>query len=165
MRSHFIIITNHRNLKNLLTQTIQIPEQQTFLCKLFGFYFTIIYRPGKDNKVADALSRSSDENEEEEVIYSNSSKGETGSLFHLSTPILYPLLENLMQETEKNEKLQEQICKIKNGDNSLQNFKSHNGLIKFVGKLHLIPNSPIIPLVLNEFHDSMTRGHSRIKAP
>ena len=54
---HFIIKTDHQSLKGLIEQTIQTPEQQKWLTKLLGYDFTITYRPGRDNKVADALSR------------------------------------------------------------------------------------------------------------
>lgn len=46
--SHFLIKIDHKSLKNLLTQTIQTPEQQIFLCKLLEFDFTI-YKLGKEN--------------------------------------------------------------------------------------------------------------------
>ena len=53
----FIIQTDHRSLKELLTQVIQTPEQQLYLSKLLGYHYEIHYRSGKSNVVADALSR------------------------------------------------------------------------------------------------------------
>lgn len=97
---HFIIKTDHRSLKNILTQVIQTPEQQVFLCKLLGYDFTIIYKPGKDNRVADALSRSFDDSEEE-IIFSYSSVAEKGSMLALSVPI-NSLIEDLRKENIEN---------------------------------------------------------------
>lgn len=54
---HFIIRTDHKSLKELLTQVIQTPEQQHYLRKLMGFHFTIEYKAGAENTAADALSR------------------------------------------------------------------------------------------------------------
>ncbi|XP_030479409.2 uncharacterized protein LOC115696659 [Cannabis sativa] len=54
---HFTIRTDHKSLKELLTQVIQTPEQQQVLRKLIGFHFSIEYKAGKENSVADALSR------------------------------------------------------------------------------------------------------------
>lgn len=54
---YFIIQTDHRSLKELLTQVIQTPEQQFYLSKLLGYHYDIQYKPGKTNTVADALSR------------------------------------------------------------------------------------------------------------
>jgi len=53
----FHILTDHRSLKELLTQVIQTPEQQMYLARLMGYDYTIMYRSGSSNKVADALSR------------------------------------------------------------------------------------------------------------
>lgn len=83
MGRQFTIRTDHRSLKNLLSQVIQTPEQQTFLCKLLGFQYVIEYKPGKDNVVADSLSRVMEEPIQKE-----------GSIMSLSTPVL-DLIEEL----------------------------------------------------------------------
>ncbi|KAF7840497.1 Transposon Ty3-I Gag-Pol polyprotein [Senna tora] len=54
----FTIRTDQKSLRHLTDQTLQTPEQEEWLPKLLGFQFTIEYKPGKLNTVADALSRS-----------------------------------------------------------------------------------------------------------
>jgi len=54
---HFFVFTDQKSLKELMVQTIQTPEQQKWAAKLQGFSFEIHYKPGKNNLVADALSR------------------------------------------------------------------------------------------------------------
>jgi len=57
----FQIKTNHQSLKYFLEQHISSPEQQKWVTKLFGYDYEIIYKKGKDNVVADALSRKYEE--------------------------------------------------------------------------------------------------------
>lgn len=54
---HFTIITNHRSLKELLTQVIQTPEQHMYLAHLMGYDYQIQYRSDSHNQATDALSR------------------------------------------------------------------------------------------------------------
>lgn len=51
------IFTDHKSLRELMTQVIQTPEQHYYLSKLLGFNYTIQYKAGATNVVADALSR------------------------------------------------------------------------------------------------------------
>ncbi|KAL0313873.1 UNVERIFIED_CONTAM: Retrovirus-related Pol polyprotein from transposon [Sesamum angustifolium] len=56
IRRHFIIKTDHQSHKYLLEQRISTPSQQKWLSKLMGYEYTINYKKGKENVVADALS-------------------------------------------------------------------------------------------------------------
>jgi hypothetical protein len=53
----FLVRTDHYSLKFLLDQRLSTVPQHQWLHKLFGFDFTVEYRPGRLNSVADALSR------------------------------------------------------------------------------------------------------------
>jgi hypothetical protein len=53
----FQIKTYHQSLKYFLEQCISSPKQQKWVTKLFGYDYDIIYKKGKDNVVADALSQ------------------------------------------------------------------------------------------------------------
>lgn len=52
----FIILTDDRSLKELMTQVIQTPEQQMYLARLMGYDYCIQYQSGNTNIVANALS-------------------------------------------------------------------------------------------------------------
>ena len=50
------IQTDHRNLKYFMEQRIRTWEQQDWVIKLLGYDYEIVYRPGRENLVADVLS-------------------------------------------------------------------------------------------------------------
>ena len=54
---HFLVHTDHYSLKFLLDQRLSTVLQHQWISKLFGFDFTVEYRLGWLNTVADALSR------------------------------------------------------------------------------------------------------------
>jgi hypothetical protein len=54
---HFKVKTDHDSLKYFLEQRISLEEKQKWMTKMLGYDFEIIYKKGKQNVVADALSR------------------------------------------------------------------------------------------------------------
>ena len=56
----FVIKTNHESLRFLSQQRLQSQLQKKVVCKLIGLDYTILYCKGKENVVADALSRRED---------------------------------------------------------------------------------------------------------
>jgi hypothetical protein len=48
----------------LLEQKVGTPLQQKWITKLLGYEFVVEYKPGKENKVVDALSRKMKESKE-----------------------------------------------------------------------------------------------------
>lgn len=57
IKCKFFIKTYQCSLKNILEQRIATLEQQKWVSKLFGYDYKIIYKPGKENMVVDALFR------------------------------------------------------------------------------------------------------------
>jgi hypothetical protein len=52
--------TDQISLRKLITQLVEIPEQQFYLAKLLGYYYEILYKLGTQNWVTNALSRIKD---------------------------------------------------------------------------------------------------------
>jgi len=57
MRRHLKVKVDHDSLKYFLEQRLSSEEQQKWVTKMLGYVFEIIYKKGKQNVVADALSR------------------------------------------------------------------------------------------------------------
>lgn len=64
----FVVYTDHKSLKHFLQQRISSPDQQCWLAKLLGYQFEVRYKPGTENRAADALSRCYDEGEFNTII-------------------------------------------------------------------------------------------------
>lgn len=56
MGREFVVYIDQRSLKDLLTQRVTTANQQNWMAKLLGFKFEVTYKPGLENKAADALS-------------------------------------------------------------------------------------------------------------
>ena len=59
--NHFKVKINHDSLKYFLEKRVSSKEQQKWVSMIQGFDFKIIYKKGKENVVADALSRREEE--------------------------------------------------------------------------------------------------------
>jgi len=56
-RQQFLIVTYHKSLAYLNEQNLHSDMQRKAMDRLMGLQFKIIYRQGKENVAADALSR------------------------------------------------------------------------------------------------------------
>jgi hypothetical protein len=61
---HFKVKTDHDNLKYFSEQRLSLEEKQTWVSRMLGYDFEIIYKKGNKNVVADALSRKDEDVEE-----------------------------------------------------------------------------------------------------
>ena len=56
-RQEFFIRTDHKSLSYLCEQNLQSEMQRKAMTRLMGLQFRVVYKKGKDNGAADALSR------------------------------------------------------------------------------------------------------------
>jgi hypothetical protein len=56
-RQEFVILTDHKSLAYLSNQNLHSDMQRKAMTRLMGLQFKIVYRKGKENVAADALSR------------------------------------------------------------------------------------------------------------
>ena len=63
MGQHFKVKIDHDSLKYFLEQRLSSEEKQKWVTKMLGYDFEIVYKKGKENIVADALSRKDEKDE------------------------------------------------------------------------------------------------------
>ncbi|KAA0067391.1 transposon Tf2-1 polyprotein isoform X1 [Cucumis melo var. makuwa] len=85
----FIVKTDKKSLKLLLEQRVIQPQYQKWVAKLLEYSFEVVYKPGLENKAADALSRK---------------PLDVQLCGRVSAPILIGL-KTIKEEVEKDEKL------------------------------------------------------------
>jgi hypothetical protein len=140
----FQIKTDHQSLKYFLEQRISSQEQQKWVTKLFGYDYEIIYKKGKDNVVADALSRKYEDE---------------GSLFSLSF-IVPDWLQAVHQEWLQDPKSSHLIQQLKNKAQAPPGYSWLQDELRYKGRLYLIKHSKLKSTVLSELHATPTAGHS-----
>lgn len=106
----FYICIDKKSLKFLMEQREVNPEYQKWLIKLTGYQFEIRYKPGNENKAADALSWISS----------------SAELLALTTPIVLQL-GKLAKEVEADLQLQEIIRDIQKNPSSKPDYAMVSG--------------------------------------
>lgn len=127
-----------------MSQVAQTPEQQVYLSKLQGYDYSIQYKVGKSNVVADALSRVSNNT--------------TGQFLVLSMPN-FVFLEQLCKSLNDSHEFLSLPHDIQHDPGTHTDYKIHQGLILYKGKLWLDSNNPVKHLLLEEFHTTPLGGH------
>ncbi|GAU23118.1 hypothetical protein TSUD_305660 [Trifolium subterraneum] len=140
----FVVYTDHKSLKHLLQQKVNSPDQQCWLSKLLGYQFEVKYKPGLENKAADALSRCYDEQE-------------------LQAMVPYPQWlesQKLLDEVKDDVEVQKLLQEVLTNPSGKPGYTVHQGVLFYHGRLVLSSKSPSIPLLLEEFHSTPMGGHS-----
>ena len=139
----FIIQTNQHNLKYFVEQRVATPEQQKWVAKLMGYDYEIVYKPGRDNSVADSLSR----------------KSGSLTLHYMFTPQVH--LWDEIREASKGDLYITQVgCEAAAKPEGP--FKTSHGFVFYKTGI-VVPKAPVMHnKILEEFHASKTEGHSGV---
>lgn len=147
----FLVRTDQQSLKYLLDQREITLDYQRWLTRILGYEFDIEYKVGSENKVADGLSR-----------IDHAAKGENGlSLLALTVPVSLQL-QDLYRELDENTEIQMTIQKLTAGEQVKPGFSVVHGRLFYKQKLVLPATLAQIPLILQEYHDSMMGGHAGV---
>ncbi|KAF8413570.1 hypothetical protein HHK36_001561 [Tetracentron sinense] len=145
---HFKIKTDHLSLK--LQQRITTPLQHKWLTKLMGYDFDLNYRSGKENIVADALSRQH-ENTTQMI----------SMLMVISMPISDWMIA-IQKEWENDADLQRLIEDLKREPMTHPGYSWTHDQLRFKGRLVVGPNTDLRTRLLQSAHDSPLGGHSGV---
>ncbi|KAJ0442289.1 putative nucleotidyltransferase, Ribonuclease H [Helianthus annuus] len=143
----FIIRTDQKSLKHLLTQKVTTPLQHKWLAKLMGYNYAIEYKQGRENVVADALSRV-----------------EGSELFVSAVSQLEPLLLEKIIESQKNDiDLQQIASKMATGEGQPK-YKWNGRWLSRENRMVVGNDSALREEMVKLCHESPVGGHSGVRA-
>ncbi|KAF8413581.1 hypothetical protein HHK36_001572 [Tetracentron sinense] len=108
-----------------------------------GYNFTVEYKHGRENKVADALSRRVD----------------AGNLMGISQPII-SWFEDIKANYKEDPEIQQVVARFHKGELDLALYTRHNDLLFYKGRFYLSSHSSLLLKVLQYLHESPNGGHS-----
>jgi len=156
--THFIIITDHRPLKYLLTIKDPSSRLAKWAMYLMEYSFTILYRPGKHNDNVDALTRL----RTEEPL-------PTGVIGLINEEVTINPITTVIWSREDLIELQKNDPQLKQiegtlGPNETQYYLNPDGLL-YRGRQHnqrrdqIMAPAAIVPEILKTYHNSVFAAH------
>jgi hypothetical protein len=136
--ARFVVKSDHNSLKYLLEQKDLNERQQKWVSKIQAYDFDIEFFKGKNNAVADALSR-------------------RPSIFSMSG-MSVDWKEHLIVEYAKDQF----ACQLLDGKIQGDNFRVINDLIYYKGRIFLVRGSALKDKILHACHNSPVAGHQGI---
>jgi hypothetical protein len=143
---HFVVRSDQHSLKYLWTQKISTTAQQKWLYKLMGFDFSIEYKKGRENVVADALSR----------------RGEMlipGEFAAISSPIAN-WLDVIKGEIENDAEMKELAQRVQDGE-AVGPWKYKEGILFFKERIYLPEKSALISSIIEQIHGGFHEGYQK----
>jgi hypothetical protein len=115
--NEFVILTDHKSLAQLNEQCLHSPWQHKVFTKLLGLQYWIQYRPGAENRVADALSRCST------------------SELHAVSMIVPQWLSDVQSSYLQDAEAQSMITKLAVHQSAVPNFALSEGLLRYKNRI------------------------------
>jgi hypothetical protein len=145
LQGQFYIHTDQRSLIHLNEQRLHTPWQQKVFSKLLGLQYSIMYKKGSDNRVADALFRRAPEDQSMAV-----------------SSVTPRWLERITSAYSQDPQALDLLTKLFVAGTSVPPYSLVNGLIRFKGKVWLGSNRSMQQQVMQALHNSPIGGHSGI---
>lgn len=140
----FVVKTDHYSLKCLLNQRLATIPQHHWVGKLLGFDFTVEYKSGAANVVADALSRRD--------------TPEEGTVLVLSGP-RFDFITRLRQAQLTDPALVAIRDEVRAGSRGAP-WAVVDDMVQYAGRLYIVPASPLLHEILRAVHEE---GHEGVQ--
>ncbi|WVZ62139.1 hypothetical protein U9M48_011919 [Paspalum notatum var. saurae] len=139
----FVIRTDHKSLAYLSEQNLHSPLQRKAMARLMGLNFKIVYKQGKDNVAADALSR-------------------VAHLMHLqAVSATQPVwLQEVLNSYTTDPQAQQLLAQLAVSSPNAEGFSLEQGLIKHNNLIWIGNNSALRTKLIAVLHSSPIGGHS-----
>jgi hypothetical protein len=134
----FTVCMGHYSLKFLLDQQLSTIPQHTWVSKLFGYDLTVVYRQGKLNGAADALSRQEED---------------PAAVHAISSPT-FELFDKLRDEIQHSPEAVAVCSQVAEGK-AEEGWSLVDGLVLFRGKIFIPEESTLWPELLTHAHAVM----------
>lgn len=144
----FIIRTDHQAIKHIAEQKITTNLQQRWLSKLLGYDYLVTYKKGKENLVADALSRV------------HEIEGECTAMITVKPTWKEELLDSLTDDVQ----VQDMLTNYNITGTLEDGFQMINGELKYKGKYFVGTGNNLREKICANTHGSKEGGHSGISA-
>lgn len=141
--SSLVIRTDQQSLRYIQDRKLTEGIQHKLLCKLLGYNYTVEYKKGKENRVADALSRVKD------------------SIRSLFTSAAVPTWVTEVRSSYDNDiKCKDIMAQTVVSNQAIPNYSFNNGIIRYKNKIYIGTNTALKNKLLSTFHTSELGGHS-----
>lgn len=129
----FMVKTDQRSLKFLLEQRVIQPQYKKWISKLLGYSFEVVYKPGLENKAADALSR----------------MPPTVHLNQLTAPNLIDVavIKEEVDQDEKLQKIKEEL--EEKGEDQDNKYSVKQGMLMYKDRMVISKTSKLILMILH----------------
>ena len=146
-RQEFVIVTDHKSLSYLTEQNLHSDLQRKAMTRLMGLTFKVVYRKGKENMAADALSR-------------------VGHLMALQvvSEVQPAWVQEVLNSYSTDSQAQHLLSQLALHSPNTTGYSLDKGLIKHHDKIWIGNNSATQTKLINAFHSSAIGGHSGVAA-
>lgn len=148
MGRQFVIKTDHQSLKFLSEQQAITPYQQKWVSKMLEYNYSIIYRKGSQNIVADALSKRT--------------HAQIHQCLGESTLTSSELWDKILQANLDDEKLQKLSNELLHNPQLHSKYSWDGRILTRKGKMMIGHNTDLRRAIFDLFHSEAVGGHSGI---